>query len=320
MRQVIAPRAQVIADTVDRWTGVRIVTIEGDIPTPLLAQLNKHRAFSGSAQSARAVPLRKARDLPRWEPDWFGVEGKRRARGMDKGDPIPAPLARRLTALWREAEAAAWRSHEAIAREAQLAGWALSKGELNRLLAPFTMTRVVLTALDDAEGWGWLFLQRVDQATGGAQDAMRAFAAACRAALNASEPQVGDWHIPYDPGHWHDLPYRINVSAGTCAGASFRALPTPEKAAETAGGLQRDGHWVPFEHQAFTADAFSRRHPRRRPIGADLDGLRGNLWRPRRVTSWLQVRKCLDSHADPADPWRARAASWIKGPRTPPTS
>jgi len=46
---------EVVADSISP-EGVRLTTVQVDIPRFILAQLNTHRVFSSNAQSSRAVP------------------------------------------------------------------------------------------------------------------------------------------------------------------------------------------------------------------------------------------------------------------------
>lgn len=281
---------RIIADTIAGNS--RLVTIEADVPTWSLAQIGKHRAFSLSAQSARAVPIKSmVKDVPKWRPVFHGQPDRRKAKGMRDGVTLPPPSQKRVRQAWNAHEARTEYMVLELERIIAEEGYGIAKGELNRLLAPFRLSRIVMTGLVDDHAWGWFFRLRCGQ---DAQSPVMRFASEVRDAIRNSEPSGHQIHIPYRDEHpdlgGADL---ITMSIARCATVSYRQAPSLAKARRIVSLLMDEGHWVPFEHVCMRArDAGVR-------VGfyaTDVAELAGNHFRHRADTEWWQVRKLYDPH------------------------
>lgn len=276
---------RIIADTIHK--GSRLVTIEADVPTFALAQIGKHRAFSLSAQSARAVPIADmVRNVPKWAPVFHGQPQRRKAKGMRDGVPLPPKQQKRVRQAWNAHQARTEYMVLELEKIIGDEGYGIAKGELNRLLAPFRMSRIVMTGLMDDHAWGWFFRLRIGE---DAQSPVMRFASEVRDAINASEPLESDRHIPYRDEHpdleGADL---MTMAIARCATVSYRKAPSLKKAKRIAALLMDEGHWVPFEHVCLGALPGPRCH---------VDELAGNHFRHRAETRWVQTRKLYDPHA-----------------------
>lgn len=128
----------------------------------------------------------------------------------------------------------------------------LHKQWTNRLLEPYTYTKVLITSTEWSN-----FLKLRDHSA--AQDAMQIVAGKIREALFNSKPvlvEEGYWYLPY-VGIFPTQPSQrdINISVSCCAQVSFRTSDdSPEKAERVVKALLNDDvkHMSPFEHIAVT--------------------------------------------------------------------
>ena len=79
--------AKVVADSISP-DGVRLTTVECSFPRFILSELSKHRIFSMSAQSSRAVPVKKMIEMVDNDPFIPSYWGKNQ-RGMVAEESIP---------------------------------------------------------------------------------------------------------------------------------------------------------------------------------------------------------------------------------------
>lgn len=267
----IVVKAKVIADSISIVSGKRITTIEAEFPRIILAEFNTHNAISKNASSSRAIPvpkmLEQVRDYPAI-PARFGAANK----GMQDAGLFAGPIEYMGDVLgpeeyWREAA-----HHAAYFAEAfHEAGYA--KQICNRLLEPFQMMKVVMTATD-WENFFWL------RDHGAADPTIEQLAKAIKATRDTSTPvplTPGEWHTPYyKEGFWqhyrtletylttkvdihgNTLQDALDISASCCAQVSFRSLDdTMDKARGVVAKLNLKGeepdqpvHASPLEHQA----------------------------------------------------------------------
>lgn len=245
--------AKVIADSIGP-TGCRITTLEVTYPLFVHAEHLRHRVFSFSVASNRAIPtskiLRQVIDDP-VVPVWFG----KNQSGMS---------AREELAGWRYT----------LARQAWLAArwpmiaivWLLLKVGLhkqlaNRLLAPWQWVTLLVTGTE----WENFFALRCHP---DAQPEMRRIAEMMRDAMAESKPQklkAGEWHLPLveTSDYWiqGDLkPWRhendvmlAHVSTARCARISSARMAERFDIVVEVGkskGHISKGHWSPAEHPA----------------------------------------------------------------------
>lgn len=261
--------ATILADSVSP-TGARITTLEVNFPMFVQAQLLRHRSFSFSVQSSRAVPLSAAiarvRERPCVPIRWGAVE-----RGM---------VATRDADRAGEAHAEWCMAADAAAGTAErLLALGIHQEVASRVLAPFQWCRAIVTGTD----WENFFALRIDEH---AQAEIRALAEAIRDARDASEPAFvnwGDWHLPMATAR-----EGLEVSAGRCARVSYLqhdGRRDPERDRALGKRLAADGHWSAWEHQARPAPTATMRS--------------GNL------TGWLQARKSFPFENNRAE-WSRR--------------
>ena len=236
--------ARVVLDSISP-DGVRLTTLEVEMPRYLVAQLNTHRAFSRNSASSRAMPIptviHRAIDNP-VEPAVWAANG---AGMQPRGE---------LTGLRKLAAKALWRTgrYAVIGIAYGLAVVGLHKQYTNRWLEMHVMTKVLISSTE----WENFFDLRIDAA---AQCDMAEVAMAIKKALTFSHPvsvTYNTWHLPY-VGHVDgskpklSLYKAIAVSASMCAQVSYRSVDdTPAKAMRVCRALLggKKIHASPFEH------------------------------------------------------------------------
>lgn len=274
-------KATVIAHSKSAVTGKEIFTFELEFPRIILAEFNTHNALSKNASSSRAIPvatmLKQVRENPAF-PVRFGAANS----GMqDKGQHTDLVEIEMGTIHEVGSPEYIWESAAKIASEIaesyHNAGYA--KQICNRLIEPFQMMKVVMTATE-LNNFFWL---RDHDA---ADPTIAQLARLIKEAKDASVPEVlkpGEWHVPYyNDGVWrpqnelvtsiddftpsgvfvdkfgHSLEHALVISASCCAQVSYRKLDdTIEKARGVVARLNLKGeepdqpvHASPLEHQA----------------------------------------------------------------------
>lgn len=282
-------KATVIAHSQSAVTGKEIVTFELEFPRIILAEFNTHNALSKNASSSRAIPvptmLKQVRENPAF-PTRFGAANT----GMqDKGHHSDLVEIEMGTIHEVGSPEYIWESAAKIASEIaesyHNAGYA--KQICNRLIEPFQMMKVVMTATE-LNNFFWL---RDHEA---ADPTIAELARKIKEALGASTPEIlkpGEWHVPYyNNGCWkpsfkfskldeptanmvdvkfkenevvvdafgHSLDHALIISSSCCAQVSYRKLDdTIEKARSVVARLNLQGeepdqpvHASPLEHLA----------------------------------------------------------------------
>lgn len=246
---------KVVADSIGP-AGVRLTTLEVTYPLFVHAEHLRHRVFSFSVASNRAIPTKRILSQVISDPVipvWFG----RNQGGMSAREELTGWrlwLARRLWLAGR------W---PAIALAWLLLRIGLHKQLANRVLSPWQWVTLLVTGTD----WSNFFALRCHP---DAQPEMRVIAEMMRDAMGKSEPYrlgEGEWHLPLVADQervWFAIKLRhgasdvtertvMLVSAARCARASS------EKHRETfdwkvevskAEGHMANGHMSLFEHQA----------------------------------------------------------------------
>lgn len=192
--------AEAILDSVSSNGGdnARLLTVRCRYPKFIHGEHLRHRTFSFSVSSSRAIPVAKnlaevRSDELRAGPVWWGREQK----GMSSGDELdrekiwPAPYSPKEQAEWEWKMAAL----DATTRAWNLQQLGAHKSIVNRILEPFLHVNVLVTGT--TPGWMNFFGLRLDKA---AQPEIRALAEACWRVWNDSAPRTlktGEWHLPY---------------------------------------------------------------------------------------------------------------------------
>lgn len=273
--------AEPVLASIHPTTGARITTMRVTMPTFLLAQFNKHRAFSSNTSSSRAIPTERYLELATFCPDEFPSAQK----GMKGGPPFEGIGNAVARNRWLNAQ------HDAIEAAADLARLGVHKEIANRLVAPFAWSEVLVTATT----WRNFFGQRCG---GGAQGEHQAVARAMHAALLKSREtaKVRDWHLPFVTDEEMETSGRSHfqlafVSGGRCRRISYGRIVVDTLDNDLSRGHECLvlGHMSPIEHQA-EARSFVRR------------GAQSNFG-----GGWLQFRAMHPNQACPIE------SEWTEG-------
>lgn len=233
-------KATVIADSISE-AGIRITTVELEYHRYIHSEFMTHRMFSRNAASSRAVPIAKMIELVKKAPATPVHWGKNQS-GMQAKEELSGYDLNFSKGFWKDA--AGWSVD--FAQRLSQAG--AHKQIVNRLLEPFQMIKVVVTATE----WDNFFWLRDDEA---AQPEIQELARCMKKVMDESEPvllKAGQWHLPYADGI-EDLDVALKFSVARCAAVSYRNDEmTIEKAEKIWDMLLSGGkvHASPFEHQA----------------------------------------------------------------------
>jgi len=274
--------AKIIADSVN-IQGNRITTFELEYPRFIHGELMTHRMFSRNAASSRAIPVAKVIEQVQTNPAMPVHWGKNQA-GMQAEQILDEFDIKCAKYQWKlAAKNAAYRA-EAM----QLLG--LHKQVVNRILEPFQLMKVVLTATEFNNFW-WLR----DHAD--AQPEIALLAKRMRTEYDKSRPELllnGEWHLPYvtcikannhqvyldDNGSRVSAVEALKISASACAQVSYRKTDTSLDKASTIYARLIESepcHASPTEHQA--TPIMARKNIDWRLInGITHEDLDGNLW------------------------------------------
>lgn len=265
--------ATIIAHSESAIDGKEIITYELEYHRYIHSELMTHRTFSRNAASSRAIPVGKMIDLVRTSPATPIHWGKNQA-GMQASEECDNKLDwyvyEDLTPIdaWKIGMYKAVETAEAFNE----AGY--HKQITNRLLEPFQMIKVVVTATE-WDNFFWLRFHKAAQPE--IQELARCMLVAKKRSV-AEVLQVGEWHTPYfGDGYWKpEVNYYINevkqpdvnmdmysleealkISASCSAQVSYRKTDDSlEKADKVWQMLTTDEriHSSPTEHQATPID------------------------------------------------------------------
>lgn len=248
--------AKVITDSISPF-GARITSMQLRYPLIIHAEMCRHRAFSRSVASNRAIPTHKQLAMIRENPYIPESWGTNQA-GMQAGPPLESHMADDATQVWKDLVEKSCSVAEALGTH-----FNVHKQWANRVLLPFQWVTELITGTD--EGYANFFTLRNHPA---AQPEMQKTAKLMKIAYVSSDPEplkIGEWHLPYIKGA--DVPFcqeqgRLGrraaaVSAMRCARVSYlnhdRSDPDPRKDFEdfqTKLFNQVPKHSGPMEHQA----------------------------------------------------------------------
>lgn len=239
--------ATILADSVSP-RGIRLVTLEVNVPMVMQPQILRHRDFSFSVQSTRAVPtpvqVARVRENPFVPMRWGRVE-----KGMVASDvlnEVEESLARETWLLDMDRACRSAENLNEIGVHQEVAA---------RVLMPYAWCRMIIssTQWDNFEG-----LRTYDPTVQGETEAT---GRAMIAALAGSDPkplEPGQWHLPLvteeEEEEWgNESPKARLVSAGRCARVSFLqhdGTRNPDRDFTLGRGLANKAHWSALEHQA----------------------------------------------------------------------
>lgn len=244
-------KVEVLADSVSP-DGVRLTTLLCVYPRFIHSEMLRHRMFSHSVASSRAIPTERLIEQVREDP-FVPETFNKRVKGMGVGEEFNKNDALLAGTAWHQA------AHYAADQAEALMNIGLDKSRANRLLEPFLYVSDIISATE----WSNFFALRDHFA---AQPEFQKLARMMREVMEESEPQeldYGWWHLPLvSPGerwehgdlgpvapwdHWK------KISASRCARVSFdkhSKYEESEKTLERAERLMQSGHLSPFEHVA----------------------------------------------------------------------
>lgn len=234
--------ARMVLDTINP-DAVRMMTLEVIMPKFLIAQLNTHRQLIKNSASSRAIPVTKnigyILDNPVTPMD-FGMPAN--GKGM-----IPKAT---MEGINKVLAGIIWKTtmYFSLGSAYLLSKLGLHKAWTNRIIEPFTYTKVVISGTE----WDNFFNLRLH---GDAQDAMQETARVMNHAIISSTPTKvawGTWHLPYVGNLIEPTQADKDVSVSCCAQVSFRTFDLSEdKAARVVKALSGNTpHASPFEQIA----------------------------------------------------------------------
>jgi len=235
----------------------RLTTMQVEFPRYLLPELNTHRAFSRNSASSRARPfsltMKDVMERPfipnRWMKTHKGMQGS-------EYFTLPKEIAI-LNNIYLEGR------DKIVECAKKLNDMGVSKQHTNRLLEPYLMHSVLITATD----WENFFALRANES---AEIYIQDLAYTMMQAYNGSIPKNlkgGEWHIPFSDfmdieriktmlkdGETIDS-FKIKIATARAARLSYTNFGDEskynyQKDVELHDRLVDEGHWSPLEHSA----------------------------------------------------------------------
>lgn len=243
--------ARIALDSINT-SGNRLTTFVVTFPKFVLAEFNTHRTLSRNSASSRAIPTSKIVEAVKNDPVmpvWWG----KNVSGMQAPEEIASESQYWAQVAWLYAR------DEAVASVRQLQMFDVHKQICNRLLGPWMWTTVIVSATE----WDNFFhLRCVSQA----QPEIRKIAEMMLTLYRESKPTLVEpsgFHIPLLRPEDTQLPpgQQLKVSVARCARISYLlqdTVKTLEEDCNLHDRLMRDGHFSPFEHQAWALEDSGR--------------------------------------------------------------
>jgi len=238
--------ARILADSLSP-SGDRLTTYCVKYPRIVHAEHLRHRVFSFSCASTRAIPVSKTIEAVMNDPV-MPVEWGLNQPGMQASETADEVTAQDASALWLRAR------NNAVRTAAQMNGLGLHKQLVGRLLEPWQWITVVVSGTDFQN----FFELRSSRYSPLAQPELRTLADMMLDLYEASTPvecEYGEWHMPFlsEDDSELDVSSRKKVSAARCARVSYLThdgVRDVQKDIDLADRLIRDRHMSPFEHVA----------------------------------------------------------------------
>lgn len=253
--------AKVVAYSVSKETGEKIITFELEYPRLVHSELMTHRLFSRNAASSRAIPVSKTIEMVRENPAMPVRFGANQAGMQDKGEEHNGlvrvnPLVTGWSGGVTCREAWVLAATDAVGHAERFNEAGFHKQLCNRIVEPYQYIKTVLTFT--GEGANFFGLRNH-----GDSDPTICELAQCMAEAMGDATAVklksGDWHVPYYKdgafikGRDRDLQKALKISASCCAQVSYRKLDDSEEKAEMVYDRlvnSKPVHASPFEHAA----------------------------------------------------------------------
>lgn len=275
-------------------TGAIMVRRAGIVHISGNCEMMTHRMFSRNSASSRAIPTVKVIEQVEKSPAMPIHWGKNQA-GMQAKEELDELLKKSVQQLWVE-------TAKEVARHATIMHqMGLHKQVVNRILEPFQVMKVIVTATEYENFWH--LRDHPD-----AQPEIRRLAQEMKKAYNTSTPvelKPGMWHLPYieteiieseqvykkPEGGYYTLDEAIQVSCSCCAQVSYRKLDTSlEKARDIYRKLVESEpvHASAFEHVAKCEDDYTAE-------GWTHTTRCGSVWSGN-FRDWIQYRQLIPNH------------------------
>lgn len=242
---------KIIADSIDvRRDGKRITTFLLEIPQTVLSHIVRHRVYSFSVSSKRALSTTRLNKAANFIPKMR----RKDSRGMQPIEFFDEDWDYDEYDMWKSAKEHA----EFLSSEMEESG--VAKEISNQLMVPFQIVSVLLTGTDFEN----LFELRIHKDT---QIETQYIAAKMWEALQTNTPKVltkNEWHIPFYSPDMANLPIheQLAVSAARCARTSY-VVPNTNKNSTIESDislckklLTKPFHASPFEHIATPATMY----------------------------------------------------------------
>ena len=302
----MAYQAKIILDSYSgsAATHTRLTTMQITYPRFVHAERLRHRAFSCSVASSRAIPIDKMIDqvvkdpvMPVWwGKNQSGMQAREELDDVHKYADIIANTA--ITITHKEHAARVWFDArlDAVRTVQKLQKIGLHKQIANRILEPWMWVTEIISGTE----WQNFFDLRchVD-----AQPELRFIAEMMKQKLEQSQPQIlgaTEWHLPfvtsYDEDELRKEGYPHNhqlaeISAGRCARVSYlthEGIREPSADIALANRLATavPMHASPFEHVAQAMSYWQTKEP----IFVNASRNYGN--------SWMQLRAFKEKDID----------------------
>jgi len=244
--------AEVIEDSVSKYGGKRITTLQLEYPRYVHAEHLKHRMLSISASSSRAIPVNKLSDRAKFkfvEPVRWGKNQSGMQPSLENLTGEDLEIAKEL---WANLAQACTSTAEALAKLGLHKQWA------NRCLEWFSPIKVVMTATEYDNFFGLRDHHM-------AQEEIAHLTQAIKNAMNESVPrELGnkEFHLPYIPLEMRDEYSNLDlckISSACCARTSYArhadgSASSPDENLKLFSRLHSAPpdlpHATPFEHQA----------------------------------------------------------------------
>lgn len=238
---------KIIADST--YDGNRLITVECVYPRIIHSQVLRHRNFSHSVASSRAIPTKRIiEEVERnpYIPRRWGANGT----GMSPRGEVDGQVA------WRAEDSSRRLLKAAIVECKYMHGLGVHKQHVNRYLEPWMYVTDLVTGTE-ATWQAFLDLRWDEHAQYECQDLSDEIRDAMAGSVTR-ELHLGEWHMPFvDHSRMFDWDYNchdaLRLSAARCARVSY-LRQNDERSIEDdlnlASRLIADKHWSPFEHQA----------------------------------------------------------------------
>ena len=241
--------AKVVEDSVSP-IGIRLTTLQLTYPRFIHSEFMTHRVFSRNASSSRAIPVAKVIEQVSNDPAMPIHWGKNQP-GMQANEELSGTEREQVIEAWKAA------ARQAAAFAGVMAANGAHKQIANRILEPFQMIHVIVTATE----WDNFFELRAHP---DAQPEIHELALTMQNVMADSRPRhvkEDEWHLPYVTleerlRHHGDDELLCKLSAARCARVSYLThdgqVPSHDKDLALYERLvgSRPLHASPIEHQA----------------------------------------------------------------------